>query len=185
MHWRDATDPTLRRLASYNVMACFPEADDVYDDQYDELNLCFGSTGLSMRLGVFDDEARTAYMHGACILLAWALADAMNVTDARYLVVTVDETHGWSGHVALMLDECTVIDFEGVRTVEDVLDDYRRRIGHQILTRDELIRAHVDEPYRHDPMSFVEELERLVTVDFAQRIAQKATLVKGKDMRLS
>lgn len=171
MHWRNATDPELRRLASYNAMTCFPEAEDVYEDQYDELNLCFGSTGLSMRLGVFDDEARTAYMHGACILLAWALAKVMNRSPAQYLVVTIDETYGWSGHVALMLDSKTVVDFEGMRSVDAVLNGYRTRLGHEILTAEELVQTHVESSYRHDPMTYVDDLERLVTMDFAARIA--------------
>lgn len=68
MHWKNAADPELRRLAEYNVLLCYRD-EDPYDDRCDALNLCFGSTGVEIRLGVFDNEARTAYMHGVCILM--------------------------------------------------------------------------------------------------------------------
>lgn len=175
MHWEKHPNARLRSLAMDNAMTYMPE---VFEEnswgelpRYEgELNLTFGSTGASIHLGVFDGDAEGVFMHGYCVLLALAIAEKRG--SDTFVLLTKPGCEEWQGHVAVLADD-DVIDFRGRRSRGDLAAEYPS-MDVELVDRLRLLEVTVDREYRADPMGFLDELEALVTADFAERIVASA-----------
>lgn len=143
-----------------------------------ELDLTFGSMGVTARYGIIDGEIRAAYAHGACGLLAYALHKEHGLP----LVVWTsegDRPESWSGHVAVRLGEDSFLDIRGVSTAAEIADYYRPYAkpfsGPHDVTEAEFLELVVGDEYKDNVFGYVDRLEHLLTLDYANILVRDYT----------
>lgn len=180
MDWRSLpSDSKLHNLIFYRVAEANPEMD--MDELYEsnspfvkEFDIYIGSQSATVQYGVIDGEVMSLFAHGACTLLAYALAQRTGLPIALW---TSDKSEGgWSGHAALLIGPETVLDVRGVHSFDEVAAYYSRYGSTfskpQTVGVDEFLEAVAsEEKYRLDPMAFVEELEQLLIEGYAEKLA--------------
>lgn len=184
MDWRRLpSDSELHKLALDRI--CWANMDMTLDDIYDsssrsiqELDLSFGSMGVTARYGEIDGEVMSAYAHGACALIAYALHKEHGLP----LVVWTDEGDrptNWSGHVAVRVGDDAFLDIRGISTAADVADYYRRytkALGGPVdMTEAEFLDLIVGDEYKGDVFGYVDRLEHLLTLDYASILVRTYT----------
>lgn len=179
MDWRriPKTDP-LHDLIFYRVAEANPDMslDELYDSRspfVQEFDVYFGSRGDTFQYGEVDGAVQSVFGYGFCSLMALALNERLG---REFVLWTTDKDagpRGWSGHVGVHLDDSRVLDVFGISTYEDVARRYSMfgEMGEpEVVSREELLARTSSEDYREDPWSFVDELERLLTHDIAERL---------------
>jgi hypothetical protein len=169
IHWMNHPNTCLRDLAQ-----------DRYDEdemsEWDsrvpkEINTVFASRYASVTLGLVDNEIRSVFAFGYCVAFALTLHDLTGLPFAVFTSPKKDADENWSGHVGLLLDDGRILDITGTNTVENIQSRYRLPdTGFAVMDRDELLLNVVDPDYREDPLSLFDELEQLITVDFAELV---------------
>lgn len=182
MDWRSLpSDSKLHNLIFYRVAEANPEMD--MDELYEsnspfvkEFDIYIGSQSATVRYGVIDGEVMSLFAHGACTLIAYALAQRTGLPIVLW--TSERDEGGWSGHAALLIGPETVLDIRGVHSFDEVTAYYARYgsalSAPQTVSVDEFLEAVVsDERYRLDPMSFADELERLLIEGYAETLASE------------
>lgn len=166
----------MHGLIFYRVAEANPELslDELYESRsslIQEFDVCFGSRCETVRYGVIDGAVTSLYGYGYCILLALAFHEK---TGREFVMWTDGEGTGsrWSGHVGVRVDDEHILDVFGITHHDEIVRRYpTAKFGAaEVLTREEMLSRLADEEYRTDPWSFVDELERLLTHDFAERL---------------
>lgn len=166
----------MHSLIFYRVAEANPEMslDELYDSRsslIQEFDVYFGSRSETVRYGVIDGAVTSLFGYGYCILLALAFHEK---TGREFVMWTDGENTGsrWSGHVGVRVDDDHILDVFGITHHNEVASRYpSAKLGTpEVLTREEMLSRLADEKYRNDPWSFVDELERLLTFDYAERL---------------
>lgn len=168
-HWKHLyrTNRNFYDLAWYRAGYCYPEYDDP-EDAPAEIECVFGSRLASLTLRVVDSEAESLYGWGYCTLLALALHER---TGAPLVLFTTanPEPGDWSGHAAVEISEGLYLDIEGVQTAEKITTKYRmKNVTPHRVSQEEFCEIVASGEHVANPMSFVDELEQLITYDFAE-----------------
>lgn len=184
MDWRRLpSDSELHRLALDRVSWANMDLslDDIYDshDRFiQELDVTFGSMAVTVRVGVIDSEVQTAFGHGACALMAYALHKEHGLP----LVIWTGEGNqpdNWRGHAAVRVGPDSYLDIRGISTAADIADYYLPYSGKMGAPRDvteaEFLDLVVGEEYRSDVFSYVDRLEHLLTLDYANILVRDYT----------
>jgi hypothetical protein len=173
MHWRDIPDRALRSEAEDRAWRIYPNMEDAEYDHDGTIETNFGSTGATITLRKFDEESFGLFGYGYCALLAWAVHQQTGFPLAVFSAPDADESN-WSGHAAVMIGEDQFLDFGGVHTDAYIHEKYRNQLapGYRIVSAEEFAQLIVEDEYRHDPLSFVEDLERFIVEDFAAFIVR-------------
>lgn len=182
MDWRSLpSDSRLHDLIFYRVAEANPEMgmDELYESNsrfVKEFDIYVGSQSATIQYGLIDSEVMTLFAHGACALLAYALHRITGLPIALWSSSAEDEK--WSGHAALLIAPETVLDVRGVHSFDEVAS-YYQEIGSrfsepQTVSLDAFLKTVASsEKYREDPLSFVDELEQLIIMDFAERLVKE------------
>lgn len=179
MDWRSLpSDSKLHNLIFYRVAEANPEMD--MDELYEstsrfvkEFDIYIGSQSATVQYGVIDGEVMSLFAHGACTLIAYALAQRTGLPIALW--TSSEGEDRWSGHAALLVGPETVLDIRGVHSFDEVAAYYARYgsalSAPQAVSVDEFLDAVVsDEKYRLDPMGFADELEQLLIEGYAETL---------------
>lgn len=179
MDWRriPKTDP-LHDLIFYRVAEANPEMglDELYDSRspfVQEFDVYFGSRGDSFQYGEVDGAVQSVFGYGFCSLMALALNERLGKEFVMWTTESGSEGRGWSGHIGVHLGDDRVLDVFGISTYEQVERRYAfgGRVGApEVVSREEMLNRMADKEYRGDPWAFVDELERLLTHDIAERL---------------
>lgn len=176
MDWRriPKTDP-LHDLIFYRVAEMNPDLslDELYESRspfVQEFDVYYGSRGDTFQYGEVDGAVESVFGYGFCSLMALALNERL---DREFVLWTTDKSAGaqdWSGHVGVHLEDGRILDVFGISTYEEVARRYSMLGEPEVVSREELLERTSSEEYRNDPWSFVDELERLLTHDIAERL---------------
>lgn len=182
MDWRSLpSDSRLHNLIFYRVAEANPEMgmDELYESRsrlVKEFDIYVGSQSATIQYGVIDSEVMTLFAHGACALLAYALHRVTGLPIVLWS--NPDKDASWSGHAALLIAPETVLDVRGVHSFDEVAS-YYQEIGSsfsepQTVSLDAFLKTVASsEKYQKDPLSFVDELEQLLIMDFAERLVEE------------
>jgi hypothetical protein len=184
MDWRTLpSNSALHTLIFERVAEANPELslDELYESSsrfVKEFDIYIGSQSATVTYGELDAEAISLFRHGACTLLALALHDRTGLPLVLFTSRDVEADGEWSGHAAVLAGPHTVLDATGLTSFAEVSEDYRRYGSGvseaRVVTRDEFLDVVTSDPdYREDPMSFVDELERLLIADYAVILEKK------------
>jgi len=143
---------------------------DTYEDfenNHDgSIELDFYGQCASVTLRNIDSEVIGLYRHGMCSLLAYGLSE---ITDAPIVVFTSPDTgQGWQGHAGLAAAGDQVLDITGFQSYEDVKNDYPDTAEPVIMSSAEFL--DLISTAGEDPFESLEDLERMVTMDFAEYV---------------
>lgn len=164
MHWRSAS-PRLRQLAEAQAWKYDSYMEDAEEDHDGSIEVTFGSTGATIFLRYTDDEAHGLYGYGYCTFLAYAIHKA---ADLPLVLFTAPSESGWQGHAAVKVGEDAYLDIAGVNTFAEIKEKYRELRGEpEVVTEEKFITTVMPDRPAHTFWDFIEELEQLVTEDFA------------------
>lgn len=170
VHWQNATNPRLRQLAEERAWEVAMPHEEESGEFNGTIEVYFGSTSAELMLRDVDGGAESIFSHGYCVLLAWAIHERTGLPLA--LFTSTNEDSDWTGHAAIQLDEDTFLDITGKSTAENILKRFPRTNPVQVVSPEEFINITVDEANQADPLGFLEELERLITEDFADHLIE-------------
>lgn len=176
MHWRDSKNDRLRHLAEWQVLESNPDLMYAEDEPTGVLSVTFGSRWAEMKLRDPGYEASSVFLNGHCIAMAIALHDILGYP---FAVFTADSPYSfWQGHVGLLLDEEIILDFSGKNSIKDIHRNHRLNNTNPpaIMTREELIKRYVDSQNHENPLDYLDELEQLITRDFAEWIVEEHSI---------
>lgn len=160
-------NPLLAQLAAQNMEA------------YDEdgwLTVNFGSSEFSIPYREFSPGVKFLYRNGYCAFLALALHE---ITDLPLAVFTIPGTglDNWLGHVALCTGPDEYLDVTGFSTAAEINEAYgygeNTPYGALALTITKDVSSVPEifhEEVRDAPWTMLGELERLVTMDYAEQL---------------
>lgn len=182
MDWRSLpSDSRLHDLIFYRVAEANPEMgmEELYESRgrfVKEFDIYIGSQSATIQYGLIDSEVMTLFAHGACALLAYALHRVTGLPIVLWS--NPDKDASWSGHAALLVGPETVLDVRGVHSFDEVTSYYE---GYgsgvsvpQTVSLDVFLKTVASsEEYQQDPLSFVDELEQLLIMDFAERLVEE------------
>lgn len=166
MHLRTAENPRLAELADANM-------DQFGDDGW--LTLQFGQSEVTFPYREISPGVSFVYRSGYCAFLALAMHE---ITGLPLAVFTIPGTgmDNWLGHVTLQTGEDEYLDIAGFSTEQQINDNYgygnssyaamKLTIAENVADVPEIFHEDV----RSDPWLMFGELERLVTMDYAQQI---------------
>lgn len=170
-HWRDLKDLRFRALAEERAQYSDPLMDDAEEDHDGTIEVIFGSIGSCLTLRKVDDNAIGVFGYGYCTLLALAVHRKTGLPLVLFTFPT--DSDDWCGHAAIQVGKDAYLDINGVNTEEDIHRRYPK-VGAPIqVTEVEFCNIVASGEHVADPMSFVEELEQLVTHDFALHLIDK------------
>jgi len=166
MHLRTAENPRLAELADENM-------EFFGDDGW--LTLQFGQSEVTFPYREISPGVSFVYRSGYCAFLALAMHE---ITGLPLAVFTIpgSSKEEWFGHVTLKTGEDEYLDIAGFATEQQINDNYG--YGNSSYRAMELTIAEnvsevpeiFHETIRTDPWMMFGELERLVTMDYAQQI---------------
>lgn len=168
-HWRYAKNARLRDLAEWEAYKTDYNMQDAEREHDGTIDVVFGSQGATITLGIIDGEASSLFSYGHCAILAWEI----HMKTGLPLAVFTSENgrSGWSGHVAIQLDENKFLDIQGVADAEEIQRRYSSlRDGLELVTDDEFKKLIVDEENWADPKQYLCELEQLVLAEFVDLV---------------
>lgn len=174
VHWRtyEKSNPELFWLALERAEKVYPEAVDVCRDTPAEIECVFGTRMAALTLQLVDAEASSLYGWGYCTLLALALHDLSGYP--LVLFTRNQDQSQWKGHAAVKINDDSYLDIAGVRTAASICEEYRLDAEPVTVTREQFCSAVASGEHEENPMSFVDRLEQLVTMDFAQLVLKEA-----------
>lgn len=173
-HWKHATNLRLRELARDSAYNYYPEMEYAEDDHDGTVDVCFGSQGATITLGLIDDEAVQLFGYGHCAILAWELSQLTGLPLAVFTAPATDGDEGWSGHVALFLGYDQFLDIHGVNSAAEIAREYRQLDGtYELMGEAAFKELIVDQDYLEDPKQYLLELEQLVLLDFVALMADE------------
>lgn len=164
-----AVNPRLEELAFEN-MDCYEE------DGW--LTLTFGQSEVTIPYRELSPGVRFLFRSGYCAFLALALHE---LTGYPLAVFTIPGTgvDNWLGHVAIKTGDDEYLDISGFTSEQEINDTYgygeHTPFGALSLTvTSELsdVPEIFHELVRDNPWSMFGELERLVTVDYAEQLIE-------------
>lgn len=173
IHWRNAANPRLRELALRQAWRFNSDMEDPEMEHDGSIDTVFGSTGATITLrAVTGEGAYTAYMNGHCTMLAYALHERTGLPFYQFSVPGRDKT-GWVGHVALSLGDNMILDIMGVRSIAEVLADFPHMEAVGEMNATEFKSLLIGDAWKDDVLSYLDELEQLVTEDFADWLVEE------------
>lgn len=164
-------NPRLGMLAEWNM----EDNDDTV------LNLYFGSTWAYFPYREINSHVVSIYRNGYCAFLALAIHEQTNYPLAVFSLADeyLPENEGWLGHVAVKIGDDSYLDITGVSTAEQIqsaygFGKYRGEYMSETIasTLEEV--PEIFHPELHgQPWNFLEELEELVTRDYAEQLVAR------------
>ena len=178
MHWRDSDNNRLRRLAEEQAYLVYPELQDAEEEHDGTIEVIFSSTGAELKLRLIDSGAKSIFAYGHCAILAYAIHLKTGLPFVIFTAEGATETE-WKGHVGIYLGEDQILDINGIRTEKQIRSNYKSTMSTvKVADLVEFTATCVDVDYRNDPMSYLAELEQLVTEDFAEYLIAENSLIK-------
>ena len=168
IHWRDAGNPRLVNLAMWRAYDMEPDMMDAEDEHDGTIEGYFGSSSASITLRSIDAEVSGIFLHGYCFLMAWAIHTKTGLSMVAF-TSSESTAENWQGHVAVKVGEDEFLDISGVRTHDRIKASYGK-VGEPVEIDPQNLHGFVSEEYRNDPLGFFDELERLITEDFADML---------------
>lgn len=164
-------------LAWWRAGEFYPEYDDP-EDAPAEIECVFGSRCSSLTLRVVDAEAESLYAWGYCTLLALAIHERTGFPIALFTTAN-PEPGEWSGHAAIQVADGLFLDITGIHTATEITQTYRmENVEPHIVSKEEFCNIVASDEHIQNPMSFVDELEQLITYDFAEYLIKVHNIQK-------
>jgi hypothetical protein len=171
MHWRKISDRTLRAEAMNRAARFNRHLDDIEEEHDGSIEVAFGSTGASITLRKLDEGTFTIFSSGYCTFLAWAIHERTGLPLAVFSAPS-SENEGWFGHATIMVGEDRFLDIDGIHSAARIQERYQNKLnpGYEIMEAADYVKLIVQEKNQHDPLSFVDDLERFIVEDFAEYV---------------
>lgn len=169
LHWKDLYygDCHFYEEAYRRAAETYPEYDDP-EDAPAAIECFFGSRHSAVTLRSIDSEAVNLFGWGYCTLLALAMHDITGFT--LTLFTKTYDGRIWSGHACIQLPNGLFLDIEGVRTMQQIQKVYAIQDTPDMVSREKFCATVAHGEHVENPMSFVGELEQLITKDFAHHV---------------
>ena len=174
IHWRDASNNRLRRLAEERAYEIEPQMDDAETEHDGTIQVYFGSSCDEIRLGL-TSSATSIFKYGYCVLLAYAIH--LKTDLPLFLFTSTTKETGWSGHAGVINPETNkFIDIQGTHEIANVRNSFPNiDEGHEV-TREEFLNLVISEEYRDEPFGFLDELEQLIVDHFADLVIEETKI---------
>ncbi|MBC9705771.1 MAG: hypothetical protein H9W81_12540 [Enterococcus sp.] len=168
IHWKNASNPKLANLAMWRAYEMEPDMMDAEEEHDGTIEGYFGSSSARITLRSIDAEVSGIFLHGYCFMMAWAIHVK---TGLPMIAFTSSEStaENWCGHVAVKVGDDEYLDISGVQSYDLIKSVYGKVSGPMEIDPQNL-QGFVSEEYRTDPMRYFDELERLITEDFADML---------------
>lgn len=168
IHWNSASNPKLVNLAMWRAYEMEPEMMDAELEHDGTIEAYFGSSSASITLRVVDAEVSGIFLHGYCFLMTWAIHTKTGLPMVAF-TSSKSTPENWYGHVAVKVGEDSYLDISGVHSSASIKSRYPHAGEPEEIDPQNLQRF-VSEEYRNDPLGYFDELERLITEDFADML---------------
>lgn len=158
----------------YRAYELEPDMMDAEDEHDGTIEGYFGSSSASITLRSIDAEVSGIFLHGYCFLMAWAIHVKTGLPMVAF-TSTNSTSEDWYGHVAVKIGDDRYLDISGINSSGDIKRRYEKVGDPQEIDPHNLERF-ASSAYREDPMAYLEELERLITEDFADMLISEYKL---------
>jgi len=173
VHWRnyERSQPRFFQLALARAEEYYPELVDHYREAPAAIEVTFGSRVSALTPRFLDSEAVNLFGWGYCTLLALALHDRYGYELVLLTKEAATSSGEWRGHALVELEPGRYLDITGAHEgLEEIYEEYGFRAEPEHLSREAFCERVIHEDKLTEPFEFIDELERLLTFDFAEHL---------------